>query len=1163
MGDVLVFDPSKDFQVLEEFEFDELITRPEAVRFFTLGEQTTDLLEKLLPKTGKLTKAALRKVEDEVDSFKSLYSKILRETPTGFEEVEDLRPTSLPWVTYANTHPAAVTPYGWGQTWLPLYEPDRGLLPNYYVQLLDSLPKSAIFFPEGEPNVVYPARVTGTVPGRGGVGSRLTGRNTERTETVIALPDVTYTKTAYREDGTFRIQTVSRPDTHDAATFTGYTIQPPNPQPPSPLDGHPFLSLQDTPITVETTEPLPAILPSLDAIFEHAVPRTTNPYKDAPPFLKLYDIRLSDVPWNLWKQKFPPVDLVESPAPPLEIPFKVGEEDAPAKVLLDVYGSPWYPGYAARKWLSQQLDGGGLVAKLLLSRAGTLGPIAVPPPITLPEAQPIAGTPEDCLPSYITEFEDFASRGIYRTPKCATCGFYGHSSTDCDDRKGPVKQDYKPGHGCLPLALVVAEREETPYTGKRAWTPGTDTSVLTDYQKLIAQYTEKVVDIFAKPPDAPLPAPPNETREFIIAILEDEDRTDDDKAVDIAVLMDDTEHTLDRHIYKSADTQQFLICEHTLERLRGEYTKDPTAYLKKWTVVDGFRVCQFCGEKVSDIIQDQDEFDENGRVINRKSKLGGPTFMSDEHLTFAASLKKLQTLFNLNSPGEDVFYLLLSLLQVLPSEDQLKPILDFVKRETDKVNVKIAGKKLTPKQQGDINLALAIFGFSGVVILLQSHRPQLIPRRSFGGKPMVLRGFPRDTEDTADAPLVDGLLSALAQTFERYPTTFRGSSVILLRNVLNDRKSIRKVILSSLSKQFAPFFKPKLQKAKDLLQKVDVSYALHNSYQPPIVRPTKDVEYLSPTGTVVDKQPPVYRCEQTQPPWLTPSTPYSFRQQILTVTVPLRPSSKAEPVVSTEEPPAQYVPTADEVRGLLKRKVPTFKPLQRLLEFSSPEFLRSMLLEWMVIVGQRGAHEYIRERRPQVERATGDPSLLRDYFKGVATEFVTLILGDVPLITELERAMTEDLTVRSLLAKADESKRIADTLRAKERETFKERMRRLPDAQREMKKQLIDLGIAPYLITKSDRETFLKELQEELEAREAAVPDENTFAEGQEEPAEDVPDEGLNTERDVGPQGEVPEVDGRELEYDYGDYGDARARNADGEEYNENRAYDEDEGYGF
>ena len=431
---------------------------------------------------------------------------------------------------------------------------------------------------------------------------------------------------------------------------------------------------------------------------------------------------------------------------------------------------------------------------------------------------------------------------------------------------------------------------------------------------------------------------------------------------------------------------------------------------------------------------------------------------------------------------------------------------------------------------------------------------------------MVLRGYPRDTEDMTDAPIVDGILSALSQTFESYPTTFRGSSVILLRNILNDRKGVRKVILSSLSKQFVPIFKAKLHKSRDLLQKVDVSYTVQNSFQPPLLRPQKDVEFLSPQGSVVETPPAPYRCEQISPPWLTPSTPYSFRQQVLSVSVPLRPSSKAVPLEPPTDLPQSFEPPADLVRTLLKRKAPVFKPLQKILEFDSAEFIRSILLEWMIVVGETSTKtaeitEYIRDTRRKVERASGNASLLRDYFKGIAVEFVTLMGGDAALTTEVERAMTEDLAIRSLFTKADEAKRVADTLRAKEREAFKERMRRLPDAQRELKKQLIDIGIAPYLITKTDREQFLKELQEELEAREET--DTNVIVEGEEEPPEDVPDEGLNVERDVGPQGEVPEVDNRELEYDYGDYGDNRARNADGEEFNENVPFAEEEGYGF
>ena len=107
-----------------------------------------------------------------------------------------------------------------------------------------------------------------------------------------------------------------------------------------------------------------------------------------------------------------------------------------------------------------------------------------------------------------------------------------------------------------------------------------------------------------------------------------------------------------------------------------------------------------------------------------------------------------------------------------------------------------------------------MFGFNGVVTLLQTHIPQLLPRRSFAGKPLILRGFPRDTDDVSDAPLIDSLIGALQQTFESFPSTFRGSSVVLLRNILNDKKAVKKVLLSSLTKTVHACIQKSVQKGK-------------------------------------------------------------------------------------------------------------------------------------------------------------------------------------------------------------------------------------------------------------------------------------------------------------------------------------------------------------
>lgn len=1110
-GDVLIFNPDTEFKVIEEFEFDELIQRPENIRFFTLNEQTTNFMEKLLPKTGKISKAVLQKAEYQVQSFKKLYDAILKETPTGFEEIKAKKPDMLSWVQYYNKNEKQLTPYGWGQQWIPLFNADQALQPNYYTRLIDSLPRSAIFFGDGV-QTLYPAIVNG----------------------VKALGPFEYTKTAFREDGTYKIQKVKRPNTQDVSTFTGYTIDVPPLAPPAPLDGHPFLSAREKPITIETEEDLPTILPDMEAIFQHAVPRTYNPYKDAVPYLKIYDIKLSQVPWSVWRDNFPPVELVEQGGPPTEIPMKFDEGNAPSKVLTDVYKNNWYSGLSARKWLSMQLDGGALVAKILLSQAGSLGPIAIPPPTKLPPPVPIEGTAEDCLPSYITDFNDFADRGLFRTPRCAVCNWYGHGASVCPDRRGPVKQEYKPGGGCIPLGLVASERAEEIYEGKEAWLPGTDATILQEYQKLISRYTERHVEYFGSPPKADAPPPPSETRQIINAILNDDDRTSEDKAVDIRAILEDAEPELKQHVYTEKETNQFLICDHTLEILDGMFEKDPDAFKRNWSVKDsGFYTCKFCGDRISEIIQFQEEFDENGRVIQMRSKFEKPSFVPDEHQTFASSLKKLQSLFNEKEPADDIFYLLLSLIQVLPEEDQLKPVLDFVRSESAKVKSKIAGKKLSAKEESNIDLALGLFGFGGFIILMQTHKPQLVPRRSFGSRPLVLRGFPRDTEDTSDAPLIDSMLHVLSTTFEGYPSTFKGASVVLLRNVLNDPKPVRKLAISTISKLFVPSFKDKLRKAKDSISAVDVSYVLQNTFKPPIFRHSKDVNFMSPTETPIAEETR-FRCVTPSPSWLIPTMPFSFKQAELNITIPLRPSSKAEPVPPPSGLPESFVPEKEDIRTLLKKKTSTFKPFKQVNESDNPEFLQSVLLEWMNLIAQSRTtsaelKRYVRETRPRIEHAYNESSLLRDYLKGVLNEFVSLFENDETLTTLIERSMSEDIVIRSLFAKPDESKRNIDYLRAREREEFKERMRRLPDAQRELRKELIDRGLAPYIITRDDREAFVAQLEAQKELPEIR------------EPPREEPDQDRNVDRDFGPQGEVPEANGVELEYDYGDYGDMRA----------------------
>ena len=175
----LLFNPASEYQVLEEFEFDELIERPSAIRFFTFEDQATDFVEKLLPKTGKVAKGIIRKIEHEVDAFTYLYKSLLEETTDGYKQQKYKIPETLSWVHYVNAGEKQKTSYVWDN--LKLTQTELG--PNFYFRMLDSLPKSPFYFRDGNEQPVY---TNGRV----------------QIEKHIFLDDYHYTKTSFREDGT-------------------------------------------------------------------------------------------------------------------------------------------------------------------------------------------------------------------------------------------------------------------------------------------------------------------------------------------------------------------------------------------------------------------------------------------------------------------------------------------------------------------------------------------------------------------------------------------------------------------------------------------------------------------------------------------------------------------------------------------------------------------------------------------------------------------------------------------------------------------------------------------------------------------------------------------------------------------------------------------------
>ena len=138
-----------------------------------------------------------------------------------------------------------------------------------------------------------------------------------------------------------------------------------------------------------------------------------------------------------------------------------------------------------------------------------------------------------------------------------------------------------------------------------------------------------------------------------------------------------------------------------------------------------------------------------------------------------------------------------------------------------------------------------------------------------------------------------------------------------------------------------------------------------------------------------------------------------------------------------------------------------------------------------------------------------------------------------------------------ILVKPKDAENEQNILRARERETLKERLRGMNDSEREITQKLVDIGIAPYIITHSDRDLFKQEynIKEENDVFANGIVDDN------------LPEEGYNDTRDYEDDNEPVAANGQPMNVDNGDYGDMAQR--DMNDYTGQDQYNNEEGYGF
>lgn len=1102
---MLVFDPASEFEIIENIDFEEEVQRPEELRFFTLDEQLLDYFDKVLPKKKHITKYEYQTIADEVERIRELYTRTITLTDTDYRVDIVRKDVHVDWVLPIY-EPFMYTPYSYANLWSPLFERSVRRQPNIYPRLLTALPRP------------YKTTSTSGVP----LQSSAVLVNEEGKNPIHALGIYERTKGVIHGDGSFSIVKLPVPNTEDDVRVQGYFMKKRAVDIPNPLPNHPFLaSNQESKIL--TNEPLKDVFPTLEAILTHGVPRTDNPYTDGVKYLKIYDVRLNQVPYSLWKERFPPSELVTTTPSPLVVSFPApAERSAPNKSLQDAYIQPWITGVEPRFWLMSQEDAGMYVIKMLLSMAGDAGRVPPEAPGDKPNPSFPSSTPDECFPD--GNFDSLLNAGVYRQPGV-----------------------------CVPVTYIQHERAYARSAGHSAWNDTTHVDILKHHQSLLQKFqliTSKEKAVFY---EKVLGKADSELRKEVVAISNDPHRTPEDKADAIEKII--RELPVTNHIHLDSQNA-FVVCDHTISELNGDLERDKDAFYTKWTTIeDGFRACKYCGEYVnSDVFVAQDDFDDQGHVIKMHEVLPETTFHGESHgPSFAMSLREFQGFLDLNNTGEAIFYLLLSALQVLPTESQVRPILENIRTLTSVVR---ANKKIDPNSKHRIE---GILGLVGIVILLQTHIPFLIPRRSFGSKGLKLTGYPRDTDDTNDSPVLDLVIFVLRSMFEATGATLKGPITALIRAIISNPKKVRTESLVYL-KQAATKFAVLLQTAKERYIAPSESGRVNLIQLPSIRKETNEFKTDGKMGDEIMTECSVERTKSL----IIPRLPPSVKQDTIELWKGLTASTSSVSIPVSRESVLEVDVELAEVRrrvalgfpkGLKLDKVEVFLRsntdgtafiafLSRILDILSiTDFSQDIIQRYRTVIVYLNHHT--------------DTSLLRDSARGFVYEFLHELVkapNKAGLVQEIQTAVQKDVVMNMILLTKEDAVRQEGELRAREREVFKQRLRQMNDTEREITKMLLDIGIAPYIITNEDREMFAKEYH--------FTDPESEYSE-QEKIADDTrPEEGFATPFDVVDNGDIPLTDnGTELPFDRGNYGERMERQFD--QYETINAFDYDEGDGI
>lgn len=1065
--DVLVFEQG-DYEILETIDFSEEVTKPQELRFYTLDEQLRDFFERSIS-DGKPTKFELKSLMYDRDRIRKAYENLIVATDTEYQ-VAQHRKVSIPWINpvYSDFKLKA---YSIDKEFLPLMEPVRIRQPNYYQGLIKALPNP--------------------YSSSGGFQTVGTFVNDEGEKAIKVLPGFSRSKKIIQDDGSFILVDLPMSE-QDDIHVKGYFLGNRGVSIPNPMD-HPFLK-SEKPSFYPTEFDLLDVFPGIEAIMEHGIPKTEDPYEEGMKYLKVYDLQFSQIPWSLWKTRFPPADQKHSSKQVKSLEFPKHDEKAPSDILTKSY-SDWYPAFNERYWLTKQTDSGWFVTRLLISRSSQHGLVALGSPegpIQHPQAT------IDICQHLTSDFDAFLNSGLYRLGKL--------------DKEGIEIEDGT----CITVGHIQQEKAVAVTRGRLGWTESLESDIQTKYANVLksfVQYSDKNFTKYEKFESLK----ESELRKDILSILDDPTRSPQDKADSIELILRNTD-VLEKRYFENG---LFILCQHTMSILRGNLEENPRNFYVEWTATAlGKRVCKFCGEEISgEVTVATDEYDESGHLVATYESLESEA--SQEVSSYSNSLTKLKSVFDLNHGGEVGLFLLIATLQLLPHESQLVPILGLIREITKSLKA----RKVAKADQDRIEGILCI---PALVILLQVHQPFLIPKRSVNNKPFKVSGYPRDPGE--ESPVLDSTLTITKKLLEELPST-RGPLNELSKQIQAKTQKVREEVMPFL-KVFASKFKSLLESARERYEE-----PLEDEEINSILFPVKSVAVQVLPGKETTET--IGDCEGRElVRWITKRPPSLLQ-------IPLKLDEKMKPSPDHEQilPETIVLHFVDIPKKDLEKNVSLGLPKEFKMfadlkgDFFTFVSFSSRVLD--ILATTTFDKKKIQEMRRLVEGIQlASSSYMRDVAKGLFFN----ILHDIPAtpLKTLLESIKNDLVFKMFLQSKEKAMKAEEELRTREKNELKARYREMSDTRRELVKMLVDVGISEFIVTNEDRRRFAQEFDRKVEVEY----DEMMVPEG-------------DFERDYVENGDQPvDVMGNTLEVDFGNYGERAVLNYD--DYTAVQAFDEE-----